>query len=483
MSYHSTQVSIERAQGRSRWAIVELVNNICALATTQSSSTSILRYMMLAYCYKINYVIIGQSPYPDHIVPHMGSAYSQSLGSNDTATTRVICQHFTSDNGIDSHVRLMIRNNWQLLERGYLFVNSDYCFRSSRSAIEHMEVYDRTVEYICSVCTSNRHTWCNSKVHIIALGTIAHHVGVLVSSRLRAMGIYSVTTLDGQPARLARLTYGGHKVGTCDSYSCLSATTKSVFREATKEWLDVQGGYGQYNYNTHAMSESSANTISTVFMATIGSLIEQLCAHLNTPPPEAHTQEDLTFELFNKHRAYSEKSTRLLYELACALAADTGVKQTISERIIASAAANSQFKRPTESVVSSGAQMPINSPVVSIAARPQSSMGGSVSTPNRASAFDRIKSRTPNKANGPPVGATTMSNRSLDHVQSSVPVSNIVTSTPASTSKFDKLKKRHTTAIVTTPAKPMHNSSASTSTPDTLVRSTSLFTKLPTKHL
>jgi hypothetical protein len=246
--------------------------------------------------------------------------------------------HFTNEDGIDCHVKSMIRNNWQLLERGYLFVNSDYCSRGNRCAIEDMEVYDRTVEYICSVCTSNRHTWCNSKVHIIALGTVAHHVGVLVSGRLRAMGIYTITTLDGQPARLARLTYGSHKVGTCDPYSCLSATTKSVFREATKEWLDVQGVHDECNHNTHAMSESSANTISTVFMATISSLIEQLCAHLNTPPPEAQTQEDLTFELFNKHRAYSERSTRLLYELACALAADTGVKQTISERIIASAA-------------------------------------------------------------------------------------------------------------------------------------------------
>jgi hypothetical protein len=232
--------------------------------------------LVLAYCYKINYVIIGQSPYPDHIVPYMGSAYSQSPGSNDTPTTGVISQHFTNEDGIDCHVKSMIRNNWQLLERGYLFVNSDYCSRGNRFAIEDMEVYDRTVEYICSVCTSNRHTWCNSKVQIIALGTVAHHIGVLVSSRLRDMGIHTITTLDGQPARLARLTYGGHKVGTCDSYSCLSATTKSVFREATKEWLDVQGAHDECNDNTHAMSESSANTISTVFMATISSLIEQL---------------------------------------------------------------------------------------------------------------------------------------------------------------------------------------------------------------
>jgi hypothetical protein len=70
----------------------------------------------------------------------------------------------------------------------------------------------------------------------------------------------------------------------------------------------------------------------------------------------------------------------LLYELTCALAADTSVKQTITDRIIASAAANSQFKRPTQSVVSSGVQMPITSSSASVASM-QSSLSAKSPTP------------------------------------------------------------------------------------------------------
>jgi hypothetical protein len=48
----------------------------------------------MAYSYDIRYVIVGQSPYPDDIVPYFGSAYSQCDGSVDTPTTRIICDHF-----------------------------------------------------------------------------------------------------------------------------------------------------------------------------------------------------------------------------------------------------------------------------------------------------------------------------------------------------------------------------------------------------
>ncbi len=96
------------------------------------------------------------------------------------------------------------------------------------------------------------------------------------------------------------------------------------------------------------------------------SLSLTLSTHISNAPVIPADPVDMTGELTIEIGKHSQETTKLLYHLACALAADTGVKQTISEKIIASAAANSQFKRPTQSVVSSGVQMPIISSGASV---------------------------------------------------------------------------------------------------------------------
>jgi hypothetical protein len=58
-----------------------------------------------------------------------------------------MCEHFDGTDVNDVYIRDMIRNNWMLLESGYLFVNSDFARDITRSPIESLRVYDQMVEY------------------------------------------------------------------------------------------------------------------------------------------------------------------------------------------------------------------------------------------------------------------------------------------------------------------------------------------------
>jgi hypothetical protein len=199
MVYLSSNKARERADLASNRALKCLVNDMVSLVDTQPSVVCILRYMVLAYSYNINYVVLGQDPYPDHIVPYLGSAYSQVESSVSTPTTDIICKHFSGSNNNDGvDVRNMIRNNWRLLAYGYLFINSDYTKSHIRSDVQRLEVYDLMVEYnIVSVCSNHKGPGIERKVSLIALGTPAHHIAVNVSSRLRANDIATNLIHDG----------------------------------------------------------------------------------------------------------------------------------------------------------------------------------------------------------------------------------------------------------------------------------------------
>jgi len=375
-------------------ALVDLVNGVTSLGPHQESWASILRYMTLALEYDIRYVIVGQSPYPSHLVPYLGSAYSQTHGTSDTPTTQIIVEHFVSVYGQHvQNVRHMLRENWRLLECGYLFVNSNYSLKTAGCPVEQLEVYDRMVDYICTACTLNKSHESSGAIRIVALGTTAHHIAVSVSSRLRSMGLESTATLDGQPARFNRLTHGRDKVGRCKAYSCLSPSTMEMFVRAANDWKSVQGSTSCADL-LNRMSTPQQPKLSTVFMANIGDLIEDISVHMNNAPEIPTDPKDVTPDMTISMLKYSQRSTQLLYSLTCVLAADTAVKQTISEKVVASAAANAQFKRVTSSVVTSGIQRPLQSSTTSISSVP-SSLGvtsAGVSTPSATRISDRFNS-------------------------------------------------------------------------------------------
>ena len=393
--YWNGDMRNERAQMRSNRALISLINGMCTLVSIKPSISCILRYMILAYSYDIRYVIIGQDPYPCHLIPFFGSSYSQSSNTTDTKTTTIIGKHFNEPedcNGV--HVRNMIRENWRLIEHGYLFVNADYSKSYMRSAVEKQEIHDLMAEYIYSVCINNKKPTFNGTVIVIGLGTAAHHITAMVVERLRASGINAKDVYDGQPKQLDHKTTGHEKIGIIKPYCVLSSTTLRVFRNAAIEWYSVQGSVHQVE-RLLKMSSNTNEGLNTVFMTTVGSLLEKLNVHINCAPIIPIDPSEVTPDHVIAIGKHSQESTRLFYELVCALAADTSVKETITHKIIASAAAGTQFKKTTQSVVTSGAQLPITtSQPSSIVPISDQSMG---SGGTKVSKFGALKS--PNKSN------------------------------------------------------------------------------------
>ena len=144
------------------------------------------------------------------------------------------------------------------------------------------------VEYLISVCMNHKKPDSSHIVTIVALGTAAHNIATIVSARLRANGISCTATLDSQPARLSRLTYG--------SYSCLCATTFGVFRKAADEWSRGTQGAAEFMETLLSMSSSEINKLNTVFVRTISSLIEHPSNHMHSAPNIPTHPNDVTHE-------------------------------------------------------------------------------------------------------------------------------------------------------------------------------------------
>jgi hypothetical protein len=58
--------------------------DLVQLSSTQGSALSILMYLIASYNYKVNKILVGERPYPDEIVPHIGAAYKQIPDSHHT---------------------------------------------------------------------------------------------------------------------------------------------------------------------------------------------------------------------------------------------------------------------------------------------------------------------------------------------------------------------------------------------------------------
>ncbi len=116
---------------------------------------------------------------------------------------------------------------------------------------------------------------------------------------------------------------------------------------------------------------------------------------MNNAPNIPTDPNDVTPELTIEIGSYSLRSTHLFYDLACALAADTSVKEPISQKIVACAAANAQFKKVMQSVVSSGVQQPIPSSQTLVSSIGDTTASQSIGVANikAASKFDAL--RTP----------------------------------------------------------------------------------------
>ena len=165
--------------------------------------------------FSTNTIVIGQSPYPSKLIPYFGSAFSQEKNTRDTPTTQIFGRHFEDrDLAID-----MIRNNWLMLEEGYILVNADYYSQSlggGNGNVEYVERLQMMCQYLASIimCKSG-----NSTVTILAMGSQASHLSSMIAPRLKANNV-TVSGLEcNQPASLSRISCNRELIGTDDRYS------------------------------------------------------------------------------------------------------------------------------------------------------------------------------------------------------------------------------------------------------------------------
>jgi len=251
---------------------------------------------------------------------------------------------------------------------------------------------------------------------------------------------------------LSRLTCKQDQIGIDKSYSCLSATTIKIFKAATIVYIKVQGE-DKYIEQLNTMASNDSNKIDTVFLTTVAALIQRISNQMNNAPRIPEDPEEITPEHTIELSKFVAENTKVMYDLVCALAADVSVKETISQKIVTCAAANSQFKHVTASVVASGIQRPMFSSQQSTASTStnvSASQSIAASGIKSTSKFNSLKTppKTP-KSEGSYIevsGSVKESSSLSDTVPiPSTPVFKLPKltpqTTPSSSSKFGILKK------------------------------------------
>ena len=130
--------------------LVDMALDFRANSELCPSLPRIWTYIMCCFSYIPHTIVIGQTPYPDSLVPELGSAFSQVGRSLNTPTVNVFGLHF------DEPIRAMsmTRNSWALLPRGYVFVNAEYlpsALGDGNAGIECIRRVNRTIELLFPV--------------------------------------------------------------------------------------------------------------------------------------------------------------------------------------------------------------------------------------------------------------------------------------------------------------------------------------------
>ena len=195
-----------------------------ALGGTYAPAHSILTYITCSQHYPIDKIVVGSCPYPQHIVPPLGSAYSQTRDSENTPTTRIFSLHF--EDGETAAEAL--RRSWTLLLQGYLFINADFMPSSMGGGDQHIDSIQRiemSVEWL--ICMLLRRKMGN--VQMMAMGKLALSYCDIARKRLKALGFRVRVLTSKQPVAFSGLSANAHMVGRSDKYSCCTGSSRQFF--------------------------------------------------------------------------------------------------------------------------------------------------------------------------------------------------------------------------------------------------------------
>jgi hypothetical protein len=170
MVYHCSVESIEPAGVRSNRVILAMFSDLAELWEVQESIGSITRYLIACYNYNKHTIIVGEKPYPDHIIPFIGASYSQCVNTKDTPTIEVIAQHFP----YNPYATKCMRESWKLLGGGYMFLNAYYSKKPTNDVLLLQRV-EHTVEFICNYCEFATAKYEHAGFTLVSIGSMAKY--------------------------------------------------------------------------------------------------------------------------------------------------------------------------------------------------------------------------------------------------------------------------------------------------------------------
>ena len=344
MVHPPTQESITRARFQSDRAVLELITSMAALARTQQSAPSILRYMLAAHNYKITHVVLGAYPYSDNMVPRYGSAYAQCLATPDSPTIDIIRRHFYQDTDDSSTVVDCFRNSWRTLLCGYLWMNV-MCSRPSESIndVSRLLEIERMQEFMCTLLLRQRDHLGTNSVTILALGREAQYVAYNMSRRLKSQNISCSITNCAQPALLSRVTYNRNVVGVDPNYRCFTPGAIKFITQAASLYKSVQGTPESQILCT---MPSAIDSLIGSGIQTLGAQALSLSRRAEQINCSVDIPRDASMEmkqLAKDHRALLDivrEQTVLTQQLIEIISTNAFVSATIQDRLIGSAAAS-----------------------------------------------------------------------------------------------------------------------------------------------
>jgi hypothetical protein len=273
--------------------VLEITLDLINFYSQYPALRSIWAYLMCAKQYKIDTIVIGQSPYDSNIVPILGAAFSQKEGTRDTPTTDVFSRHFKDT----ERAKDFIRSTWKLLPMGKLFVNADYLPSSmggGNSDIECVKRVNRTVELLLLIILSqDKHV---DKVKIVCVGNLALSCGTLLSRRLRALA-FSVEQIScRQPSALARIEFNNHLIGKDDKYLFCGPKVLCIFQKMIDEYkfmhLSMSKENDIINNLILNMSSQKLNPMTKMSLEQISGKMKIVCENLKIKRREINNSKD-----------------------------------------------------------------------------------------------------------------------------------------------------------------------------------------------
>lgn len=324
---HVDLSTVDSARRMSESLVLSMIEDMHILSARQASIRSILRYMIAAYNYSIENIVVGEMPYPDWLVPYLGSSYSQVDDSEDTPSAMIIAAHFRNS----YNCTYAIRESWKLLPAGYLLINAYYSCTQGNDVLS-LERLSRTIEYICTLCKYMMGDRGVKNMTLMSMGTTAKYVVSDVSRRLGSLRLSHDCIHAIQPVAYYRYMHLHDKIGIHEDYSC--------FRPKGIEFMHklIQGYTIHAGIRIQDINMSPSAGISQLLNSSIKSLLvenEKIGSAIRAVKSSVGDTKDLTLATIV---GIQEDTNTVLRQLMMILESNAFVTAVVMDNVVPAAA-------------------------------------------------------------------------------------------------------------------------------------------------